>query len=410
MWTPEQHQIAVALEGYQILRDNMIVYLAMEERTGKTLTSLLIAEMCSGVDTVLVISTKEGRAGWHECLANYRCSKSVTVTNYHQASKQPKHDLVILDESHNYITAYPKPSAMVKTLKKLTLKTPLIYLSATPHAQSYSQLYHAFSLSSWSPWARYSSFYRWFDDYGIPETEYIAGRPITKYNKTKTEKVLADIDLLVLTRTRQEIGFIQEPTDKIHYIQLKQITREVYNDTQETKTIILPDDEISILDSSMKLRTTLHMLEGGTAKRTTVALNTEGKPVILAKYLVFSNTEKVDYIKATWGDTDNLCIMYHYKAEKIKLEHHFKKARILQATTFAEGVDLHHIEHLVIYSMDFRTAKYSQRRARQANRKRNTPITVHFLLVAGAISEQVYVTVALNKQNFIDSTYQRNYI
>ena len=41
---PYPHQLKIAKEAIQILKNNLIVYLAMEERTGKTLTSLLICE------------------------------------------------------------------------------------------------------------------------------------------------------------------------------------------------------------------------------------------------------------------------------------------------------------------------------------------------------------------------------
>lgn len=60
--------------------------------------------------------------------------------------------------------------------------------------------------------------------------------------------------------------------------------------------------------------------------------------------------------------------------------------------------------------MDFSTAKYTQRRARQCNMKRDTPIDFHFLLVKGGISEQVYKTVAINRTNFVDSYFKKQEI
>ena len=102
--------------------------------------------------------------------------------------------------------------------------------------------------------------------------------------------------------------------------------------------------------------------------------------------------------------------MFQYKADLMKLERHFKNARLLQATSYAEGVDLSTYKHLVIYSQDFSTSKHTQRRARQANLERKEPINVHFLLVKKAISEQVYKTVSLNKTNFVDSVFEREEI
>ena len=89
------------------------------------------------------------------------------------------------------------------------------------------------------------------------------------------------------------------------------------------------------------------------------------------------------------------------------LEAKFKNARVLQGTAFAEGVDLSMYKTCVVYSMDFSTAKYTQRRARQCNMKREEVIDVHFLLCKDAISEQVYNTVAINKTNFVDTYFDK---
>ena len=99
--------------------------------------------------------------------------------------------------------------------------------------------------------------------------------------------------------------------------------------------------------------------------------------------------------------------MYNYKAEETKLQKRFQNAKLLQATSYAEGVDLHEYSDLVIYSQDFSTARHTQRRARQANKNRSEPIHVHFLLVKGGISEQVYKTVSINKKNYVDSVFER---
>jgi hypothetical protein len=134
------------------------------------------------------------------------------------------------------------------------------------------------------------------------------------------------------------------------------------------------------------------MLEGGVAKVETT-------------YLVLPNDEKVEFILTNFGDSPDVVIMYQYIAEATKLKAAFKHATILQATSYAEGVDLSSYTHLIIYSQDWSTARHAQRRARQANMARKTPIKVHFLLSSKAISEQVYMAVAKNKVNYIDSLY-----
>ena len=102
--------------------------------------------------------------------------------------------------------------------------------------------------------------------------------------------------------------------------------------------------------------------------------------------------------------------MANYRAEQYFLPKFFPKALVVSATSNAEGVDYSMYEHLIIYSQNFSTSKHSQRRARQANKNRTTPIKVHFYLVKGAISEQVFDTVSVNKTNFIDKHFYREKI
>ena len=149
-----------------------------------------------------------------------------------------------------------------------------------------------------------------------------------------------------------------------------------------------------VCDNVSRLRTVLHQLEGGTVKNGDVGY-------------VLANREKADYILKQFGDSKDLVIMYNYKAELTKLEAIFKRALLLQATSYAEGVDLSMYKHLVIYSQDFSTARHTQRRARQANMDRREAITVHFLLVKKALSEQVYKTVSVNKRNYVDSLFEK---
>ena len=438
---PRDYQLSCALEGYKILREHMIVYLAMEERTGKTLTSLIIAEMCQNVTNVQVVTTKSAigmvnpgpdeEGGWLDTLDKYNHDLNVSILNYHKASKATtKPDLVILDESHNYISAYPKfKGRMLKHSKiwtdvaKLCKGVPIIYISATPHAQGYHQLYPQFALSKWSPWKSYLDYYSWFKDYGIPETVWISGREITTYNKAKSEKSKADVAHLFLTKTRKELDFEYEPTDKIHYIDLDVRTKGLYNELMKDRVIQLPDVDLELIaDTPMKMRTALHMLEGGVAKLSNIPEAVANRvPENIAStfnindretrsgdlYIVLQNEEKCRFIQEIWGDTDDIIIYYNYIAEKIKLSAYFKNARILQATSNAEGIDLAHYETMIIYSQDFRTAKHTQRRARQASQHRDSKITVHFLLTRDAVSEQVYERVSINKENFVDTVFER---
>lgn len=392
---PRDDQVSLAVKGYHILKEHMIVYLAAEERVGKSLPAVLIAEMCSGVERVLIITKKKPIAGWFDTLSRYNSFKEFDVTTYHSAHKckAENYQLIILDEAHNYISSYPKTAKIWAQVKALTLNKPLIYISATPHPQGYQQLYHQFKLSSWSPFKKYSDFYSWFKTFGIPEEVYIDGIARQQYHKTHEKLIKPFVDHLFVTATRKESNFKFEPKDKVHYIELSDYAKNIYN--RLIKDLVYDHDGTKIIcDTRSKLRYALHMLEGGTAKG-------------VRDYLILHNTEKIDYIIENWGDNESLVIFYNYKEEEIKLHRYFKKARILQGTSYAEGVELSQYETIVVYSHDFSTGKFTQRRARQASMHRKTEIVVHYLVVADAVSEQAYETVAINKKNFVDTVFER---
>ena len=387
---PYDYQIDMSKQAYDILCKYYMVYLACEERTGKTLAAILTAEQTS-VRSVLILTKKKAIGGWLETLEAFPHTKEYTVTNYHQASKQKPHDLIILDESHNYISSFPKPGKLWREAKELCVNKPIIYISATPYGQGPQMLYHQFKLSSWSPWLKYPNFYSWFKTFGKPYQQRINGLKINKYDKCDVDFILGCVDHLFITKTRNELGFKHEPQDQIHFVELNKATKDVYNELLEHQITELKAGTL-VCDTKAKLRVSLHMLEGGVAK-------------IDDNRIVLANEEKIDYIKEHFGDHEGLVIMYNYIAEQEKLNAHFTHARILQATSYAEGIDLHQYSDLVIYSQDFSTARHTQRRARQANKNRSTPITVHFLLVKKGLSQQVYKTVSVNKKNYVDSVF-----
>src|SRR4030067_3209007 len=162
MMIPEPHQIAIANQALSIIKERGLVYLSMEERTGKTLTSILIAEELSpphvSNNNVLVLTKKKALEGWAYTHDNFPHKKNYTITNYHQVKNLPaqQYGVVILDEVHNYLSVYPKPSSMWQAVKPFCKNSPIIYLSATSHAQGYSLLYHQLALSDYSPWRAFT--------------------------------------------------------------------------------------------------------------------------------------------------------------------------------------------------------------------------------------------------------------
>lgn len=419
---PFKHQTDIALQAYGLLKRYGMAYLAMQERTGKTLTSILVAEMSKCTNILVITKAKalkgdndkdivSAKGGWAGTLNLYlkvlsanqvwkTPTKTYTIVNYESLHKvSGKYDLIILDEAHSKIAAYPKPSLTWNKVYAFTKGKPVIYLSATPSAQSHSQLYHQLKLCTHSPWAKYKNFYDWFTAYGIPEVKRIGGgQQIVVYDKCKDDLIQKIKDTLFISYTRKQLGFKVEPVNVKVYVEPSPYTKKLYNTLSKNKVIpanefIAMVGEDYIADSVMRHRVGLHQIEGGTLK------------ISDTQSIRLGNTEKIDWIKKEYGDSDSIVIFYHFVQEEFLLKEHFKNARILQGTSYAEGVDLSMYETLIIYSMDYSTAKYSQRKARQANMARADDINVIYLLMKGAISDQVYTTVCENNKNYVDSYF-----
>ena len=431
---PYKHQVEMAENATNILIDNKLVYIAAEERTGKSLTSLLIFENIKA-KSLLIITKKKALNGWHDILSSFGYSvvsdlnkvpvyskaigsttKFVTLVNYHNVGKlkeyKSKFSIAIIDEAHSYLSAYPKTGKLWADTKSVVSNLPLIFMSATPYAESLSQIYNQLRISAYSPFRNYPNFYSWHKVYGIQEMVRIPYGYKKVYNKVKDDLVHKEIDHLFISKTRKDLGFTHEPIDKVHYVEYSNWLKNKIKSSINDSIIKLSENDIDfahnisstgmefdnngnvikLLDTPLSERSSIYMLEGGTLKTDKA-------------YIILNNNEKIDYILKHFGDTDDLVIMYQFIAEKHKLEKYFRKALILQGDAYSEGVDLSHKKHLIIYSMSFSTSKYIQRRARQANINRKEPIIVNYILFKGGVDEAVYDTVVNKKVNFDKNSY-----
>jgi len=440
--TSRPNQIKFSAICWELLKVKGYVYLAGKPRSGKTWIAILIAEKSDKISNVLILTTiraigypelkdkegkpilgkddlpklcknpnsskyiKEDERGWLMFINDNSALKhKYIITNYEQAGKlNPKdYDLVIIDESHNLGTLR-KPSNRILNIKKLCKEMPHIHLSGTAIVESPCGIYHQMCISKYNPF-KFKNFYDFHRFYGDPYYIKLHGREVNQYDKCN-EYLMPMIDEFTVYMTQEDAGISKElqAVDKLHYIELNKETKKLYNELQEhciAKVQIAmfigegaPKDcmETLLCDSNMKLRTSLHMLESGIAK-------------IDNMYLNLGNTEKIDYIKEHFGDTEDVGIMCHFVGERRLLAKHFKRARIYSSTSHAEGVDLSHLSHFIIMSNGYSGAKFIQRRDRIVNVNGSNTLTVHHILVKKAISEQVYKKTS-KKEDFNNSTYE----
>jgi hypothetical protein len=118
--------------------------------------------------------------------------------------------------------------------------------------------------------------------------------------------------------------------------------------------------------------------------------------------------EKLQYCIEHYPDDGNTVFMANFRCTRWLWRKHFKKNMVLSQVRFSEGVDLSHIKKIVLLDISFRTSKYSQVIARQANHNRKTPIVVDILVAEKpGIGYDVYNTVAVKKENFDKNSYER---
>lgn len=414
-----KHQEEKSEELWDILKVKGYVYLAGKPRSGKTLTAILAAEKSLKIQKVLVLTKKAAIPGWLKFTTTVELGlkHQYHVTNYEQVGKwdndkrkailklNPKdYDLVIIDESHNLGTL-GKPSGRYKAIKTLCYNLPHIHLSGTAIVESPNSIYHQMSISKFNPFP-FTNFYKFFAKYGKPYYIKAAGREIAQYDKYKDE-LIVDINKFTVYMTQEDAGIDAsvQATDKLHYVTLDKSTKDLYNELQEHHIVYLTymgwDDILGwstekdtlVCDTTMKLRTSLHMLESGVAK-------------IDDEYIELGNKEKIEYVKETFGDNKDVGIMCHFVGERVLLRKHFRFAELYSSSSHAEGVDLSHLKHFIILSSDYSGSKFIQRRDRIVNINGSNTTIVNHILVKGGISEQVYNKVS-KKEDFNNSTYNR---
>jgi len=138
MFKLRDYQINIALEAFSTLQKLKIVYLCMEVRTGKTLTALKTADLYR-CKNVLFITKKKAIPSIEHDYNLLKPSYNLTVINNESLHKiDPNgYDLLISDEHHRN-GAFPKPNQVTKLIKEKYSHLPMIFLSGTPHPESYS--------------------------------------------------------------------------------------------------------------------------------------------------------------------------------------------------------------------------------------------------------------------------------
>ena len=402
MITLRDYQKELSSEGAKILSKYKIVYFSMEVRTGKTLTALKCADIY-GAKKVLFVTKKKAISSINKDYNLLYPSYEITIVNYESLHKIDKsiYDLAILDEAHG-MGAFPKPSKRVKELQYTN--KPIIYLSGTPTPESWSQIYHQFSVSTNSPFKQYKTFYKWSNVFVNKKTKMINGNPINDYTGAKMDLIKKNTDHLFLSYTQKEAGFDQTITEEVLTVPMLKTTDTLIKALKKD-LVIQGKEEVILADTPVKLMQKVHQLSSGTIK-----FESGNSKVLDKSKAIFIK----DYFKG-----QKIAVFYKFKAEFDALKDTFNnwtndieefdntdKVFLSQIVSGREGINLSIADSLIFYNIDFSATSYLQARDRLTSKTRTKKNKVYWIFSDKGIEKQIYNTV-IKKEDFTLKHFRR---
>jgi hypothetical protein len=401
-----KYQLRLANDATETLKRKMIVYLAMEVRTGKTLTALQTAQNY-GAKNVLFLTKIRAFSSVQSDFDNVGFNFKLTIANDESLHKvQGDFDLVIHDEHHRF-GAYPKPNATAKLFKKMFGDLPMIFLSGTPTAESHSQWYHQFWVSNHSPFKEYTNFYKWANEYVDIEIKHLGYAKVNDYSNARKKDFWHLIRYYILTFTQVEAGFETQVFENVLYCDLDPITHKIAEKLKADLVVTNKEGQTILADTSVKLQQKLHQLYSGTCK------------------FEDGSSKVIDYSKA-------LFIAEKFKGQKIAIFYKFveeynaiksilkssvcndlnefnttDKSIALQIVSGREGISLAKAKYLVYYNIDFSSVSYWQSRDRLTTMDRKSN-DVYWIFSEGGIEAKIYASVC-KKKDYTNEIFKRDY-
>ena len=403
------YQIELSNKATQILKDYGLVYLAMQVRTGKTLTAFATAHKF-GAKKVLFVTKKKAIDDIIAQGVELGLNLEIYVTNYEQLHNvNDEFDLVIIDEAHS-IGAFPTPSLRAKELKRICNGEAIIFLSGTPTPESFSQLYHQMWVSTYSPFKDYKNFYGWAKDYVDIRKKYLYGKAINDYSFAKRELIELQTSHLFLAFTQEEAGFTELVKENVLYVKMEDNTYKFAERLRIDKVITNKEGRTVLGDTAVKLMNKLHQIYSGS-----VIIDA---PIRDGK--VFDYT-KAEFIKEYFKGK-KIAIFYKFAAERMALKWKMGKCYedptefnnnndgcfISQIVSGREGVNLSTADALVFYNIDFSATSYWQSRARIQTKDRVKEAQIYWIFAEGGIEDKIYKAV-MDKRDYTTEYFKKDF-
>lgn len=406
------YQEKLSAQGVEILKHKKIVYLAMEVRTGKTLTALNTAKLF-GATNVLFLTKKKAISSIQFDYDNFGFDFSLTIINDESLHLvKGEFDLIIHDEHHRF-GAFPKPNKVAVLFKKRYSKLPMIFLSGTPTPESHSQWFHQFWISDHSPFKQYTNFYKWAADYVDIKQRNIGYAVIKDYSQANEGLIKRVLQNYILTFTQAQAGFTTSVKEMVIECEMLPITKLIIDKLKKDLVVKNAEGQIILGDTGVKLQQKHLQLASGTCKFE------DGSSKVI-------DYSKAFYIRDNFKDY-KIAIFYKFKEELNMLKEVFKdklttdldefnnsdKWIALQFLAGREGVSLKKADYIVAINIDFSATTYFQFRDRMTtmDRKENTLFWVFSKDTKDLKSiERVVYQSVLNKKDFTLSIYKKTFL
>tara|TARA_Y100000114_G_scaffold110844_1_gene104502 strand:- start:5692 stop:6927 length:1236 start_codon:yes stop_codon:yes gene_type:complete len=393
-WRPYQKKIIN--QGREVVNKYRFVYLAMEVRTGKTLTALGIARAC-GYKNVVFLTKKKAISSIIKDYELLQPNFFIKIINYESMHKLDisRCDFLVLDEAHG-LGAFPKPSKRAKDVRDFIKKydPAVCLLSGTPTPESYSQMYHQVYGIPLNPFKTFKNFYAFAQRYISVTRKKINSLYINDYSKGRLS-ILDEMKPYTISYSQKEAGFKVETTENILEVEMMPQT---YNYIKMLKRdrVVEGIQEVILGDTPVKLMSKVHQMCSGTVKFES------GNSMIL-------DSTKAHFIQEHFKGK-KIAIFYKFRAEYKALKEVFSgsltteleefnstdKNIALQIVSGREGISLSKAKCLVYYNIDFSATSYWQSRDRMTTKER-LKNNVYWVFAKDGIEKDIYKTVVKKK-------------
>lgn len=401
------YQIDIAKKADSILRNKGMVYLCMSVRTGKTLTSLETARIF-GAKRVLFLTKKKAISSIENDYINFGYDRHFELFVHNDESMHKvdgRFDLVIHDEHHRF-GSFPKPSLGAKTFKKMFGHLPAILLSGTPSPESYSQFYHQFWCSGYSPFKE-TTFYKWAANYVNIKTKHLGYAKVNDYSDADINKIMSVIRPYMITFTQEQAGFQSVIEEEVLKVRMKQSTYDMC-DRLRRDLVIEGKEQVILADTAVKLQQKLHQMYSGTIKfesGDSMVIDHSKAEFILSYFknkkigIFYKFIEELNALKTIFGDKLTTDLDEFNSTDK---------CIALQIVSGREGISLKNAEYLVFYNIDFSATSYFQAKDRMTtmDRKFNK---VYWVFSEGGIEEKIYRSV-VKKKSYTTNHFKRDFL